>query len=147
RANLSWSATMALNGIIAAGVPCDWAIHNIGHSITALCGIAHGRAVALLLPSLLEVRREQKRAKILQYAERVWHIEGGSAEEKIDLAIMKTREFLEKIGVKTHLSEYGFGAEIIPAIIEQLKFHGRTALSETKDISLDISREILEKAL
>jgi len=147
RANLVWSATMALNGIVGAGVPQDWATHMIGHELTALCGIDHGQTLAIVLPALLEVRRAQKCAKLLQYAERVWHIESGSEEEKIDLAIQKTREFFESLGVKTRLSQYGVGADKIPVIVEQLKAHGWTALSETQDLTLDISQKILERAV
>jgi len=146
RANLVWGATMALNGIIAVGVPQDWATHMIGHELTAMFGIDHGQTLAIILPAILEVRREQKRAKILQYAERVWNIESGSEDERIDLAIQKTRDFFESLGVKTRLSEYGVTADQIPAIVDQLKAHGLTKLSETKDLSLEISQQILEKA-
>ncbi len=147
RANHMWCATLALQGLVGAGVPQDWSVHMIGHELTALFGIDHGQTLAIVLPSLLEVRREQKRAKLLQYAERVWHIESGSEEEKIDLAIQKTREFFESLGVKTRLSQYGVGADKIPVIVEQLKAHGWTALSETQDLTLDISQKILERAL
>ncbi|MEN6462817.1 MAG: iron-containing alcohol dehydrogenase [Syntrophomonas sp.] len=147
RANLVWCATLALCGVVGSGVPQDWATHMIGHELTALFGIDHGQTLAIVLPSLLEVRCEQKRAKLLQYAERVWQIESGSEEERIDLAIQKTREFFESIGVKTHLSEYGVEADKIPVIIEQLKEHGLTVLSETQDLTLDISQMILERAM
>jgi NADP-dependent alcohol dehydrogenase len=147
RANLVWSATMALNGLIGAGVPQDWTTHMIGHELTALFGIDHGQTLAIVFPAVLEVRRAQKRAKLLQYAERVWHIGSGSEEKKIDQAIRKTREFFESLGVKTRLSQYGIGADKIPAVIEQLKGHGMTALSETRDVSLDISQKILERAI
>jgi len=146
RANLVWSATMALNGIIAVGVPQDWATHMIGHELTAMFGIDHGQTLAIILPAILEVRREQKRVKILQYAERVWNIETGSDDEKIDLAIQKTRDFFESLGVRTRLSEYGVTADTIPAIVGQLKAHGLNKLSETRDLSLEISQIILEKA-
>jgi NADP-dependent alcohol dehydrogenase len=146
RANLVWSATMALNGIIAVGVPQDWATHMIGHELTALFGIDHGQTLAIVYPALLDVQREQKKAKILQYAERVWQITKGTDDEKIDSAIFKTREFFESLGIKTHLSDYGVAADQIPLVVEQLKAHGMTALSETQDITLDVSRKILEKA-
>lgn len=147
RANLVWSATMALNGIIAVGVPQDWATHMIGHELTAMFGIDHGQTLAIVYPSVLDVQRKQKRAKILQYAERVWNIEVNNEDEKIDLAIQKTREFFESLGVKTRLSAYGVTADKIPAVVEQLKAHGMTALSETQDITLEVSRKILENAL
>ena len=147
RANHVWCATLALNGIVGAGVPQDWATHIIGHELTALFGIDHGQTLAIVLPSLLEVRREEKRAKLLQYAERVWHIKSGSEEEKVDLAIQKTRDFFESLGAKTRLSQYGVGADKIPVVIEQLKAHGMTALSETQDLTLDISQKVLEGAV
>ncbi len=147
RANLVRCATLALSGVVGAGVPQDWTTHMIGHELTALFGIDHAQTLAIVLPSLLEVRREQKRVKLLQYAERVWRIETGKDEEKIDRAIQKTRDFFESLGVKTHLSQYGIGADKIPVVVEQLKAHGMTALSETQDITLDISQKILERAL
>jgi NADP-dependent alcohol dehydrogenase len=147
RANHVWCATMALNGIVGSGVPQDWSIHLIGHELTSLFGIDHGQTLAIIAPSLYDVRRAKKHAKLLQYAERVWHIENGSEAEKIDLAITKTREFFESVGIKTHLSHYGIGADKIPSIIEQLKAHGITALSESGDLTLDIVQEILEKSL
>lgn len=147
RANLMWSATMALNGIIGAGVPQDWATHMIGHELTALFGIDHGQTLAIVLPALLHVRKQQKQNKLLQYAQRVWHIENGSDDEKIDLSIKKTREFFESLGIKTRLSQYGITADKIPVIVEQLKSHGLTALSETKDLTLEISLQILEAAM
>ncbi|MCI0445299.1 iron-containing alcohol dehydrogenase, partial [bacterium] len=82
RANHVWSATMALNGLIGAGVPQDWAAHMIGMELTALFGIDHGQTLAILYPAMLEVRKENKRAKLVQYAERVWHIEVGTDEGK-----------------------------------------------------------------
>jgi NADP-dependent alcohol dehydrogenase len=147
RANHVWSATMALNGIIAVGVPQDWATHMIGHELTALFGIDHGQTLAIIYPALLTVRREQKRAKLLQYAERVWHIEKGGDDEKIDSAIQQTRGFFEGLGIKTRLSEYGVTADQIPMVIEQLKEHGMTALSETQDLTPDIVQTILEIAM
>lgn len=147
RANLVWSATLALNGLICAGVPQDWATHMIGHELTSLYGIDHGQTLAILLPSLLEIRREQKHAKLLQYAERVWNITEGSEAVRINSAIQKTREFFESLGIKTRLSDYNIGKDQLLVIIKQLKAHGMTALSETQDLSLDVSRKILENAL
>ncbi|MEL7608899.1 MAG: iron-containing alcohol dehydrogenase [Bacillota bacterium] len=146
RANHVWCATLALNGLIGAGVPQDWTSHSLGHELTARFGIDHGQTLAVVLPSVLEIRREQKRAKLLQYAERVWGIKEGAEDERIDKAIAKTRTFFRSLGIKTRLSEYGVSADQIPVIVEQLKAHGMTALSETGDLTPEISRKILENA-
>ena len=147
RANLMWTATLALNGLIGAGVPQDWATHMIGHELTALYDIDHARTLAIVLPSLLNVQRATKRAKLLQYADWVWHITSGSEEQRIDEAIERTRAFFEGIGIKTHLSGYELGCEAVDAVVGQLKAHGMTALGEHKDINLEVSRSILEAAL
>ena len=147
RANLVWCATMGLNGLIGAGVPQDWTTHKIGHELTALYGIDHAKTLATILPALWEVRKDEKREKLLQYAKRVWHITDGSDDEKIDLAIMKTRNFFESLGISTHLSSYGLKQDDVDAIINSLKKHKMQNLSERGDIGIEISRKIIEKAL
>ena len=146
RSSLVWSATWALNGFIGAGAPQDWTTHMIGHELTALFGIDHGQSLAIIQPSVWKLRKDKKRAKLLQYAERVWEITEGSEDERIDSAINKTREFFESLGVKTRLSEYGIERHQIDDVVTALEKHGMTALSETGDISIDISREIIEDA-
>lgn len=147
RANLMWTATLALNGLIGAGVPQDWATHMIGHELTALYDIDHARTLALVLPALLDVQREQKRGKLLQYGERVWNITQGSDDERIDAAIARTRAFFEGLGIPTRLSAYQLAQEAVEAVLKQLEAHGMTALGEHRDIDLARSRRILEAAL
>ncbi len=85
--NFMLSATMGLNGFIAMGVPEDWATHMIGHELTAIHGLDHGVTLAIVGPSLINVMREEKCAKILQYGERVWGITAGGEQERIDATI------------------------------------------------------------
>ncbi len=143
RANLVWCATMALNGLIGAGVPQDWNTHMIGNEITALFGIDHAKTLAMVQPAVWKVRKEQKKEKLLQYAERVWGITEGDEDTRIDTAIAKTEEFFQSLGIKTRLSDHNIGEEGIEKIIQSLDKHGMTALSETGDVTLGISREIL----
>lgn len=144
RANLMWTATQALNGLIGAGVPQDWATHMIGHEITALYGLDHAQTLAIVLPNLLQQRRDAKRAKLLQFAARVWDIHSGTEDERIDAAIARTRAFFESVGVKTRLSDYGIGADAVDRIVAQLEVHGMKTLGEHRDIDLATSRRILE---
>jgi NADP-dependent alcohol dehydrogenase len=95
----------------------------------------------------MEVRREGKREKLLQYAERVWGIRKGSEEEKIDGAIEATRAFFERVGAPTRLRAYGIDASHIDALLEALVRHGHVALGERKDVTPEISRRIFEAAL
>jgi len=143
RANLVWVATLALNGLIGAGVPQDWSTHMIGHELTALYGIDHARTLAIVLPANLQQRRASKHQKLLQYAERVWHITEGSEEQRIDTAIARTRQFFESLGIKTRLADYQLGEEAVDAVVAQLEAHGMTKLGEQRDVGLAESRCIL----
>ena len=125
RANFVWAATTALNGWISVGVPQDWASHTIGHELTALHSIDHARTLAVVLPSLLHIEREAKRAKLLQYAERVWELREGTEDERIDAAIAKTRGFYESLDIKTHLADYGVAAgTTAPEVARRLAARG-----------------------
>ncbi|AKH98899.1 Fe-dependent oxidoreductase, alcohol dehydrogenase [Hoeflea sp. IMCC20628] len=147
RANLMWTATLALNGLIGAGVPQDWASHMIGHEITALNDTDHARTLAVVLPALMNDQRGPKREKLLQYAANVWDIRDGSDDARIDAVIAATREFFETMGIKTRLGDYDIGAPEIDRIVAALQDHGMTALGEHSAIAPDDARRILETAL
>ncbi|MGM3173063.1 iron-containing alcohol dehydrogenase [Dickeya lacustris] len=147
RANLMWAASMALNGLIGCGVPQDWSTHLIGHELTALYGIDHARTLAIILPAMLQVRRQSKREKLLQYAERVWGLNSGADEARIEAAIANTRAFFEQLGVKTHLADYGIGENAIDELVQQLDKHGMQQLGERQEITLDISRQVFTASL
>ena len=147
RANLMWVATMALNGLIGAGVPQDWSTHLIGHELTALYGLDHAQTLAVILPSMMHERRVAKREKLLQYAERVWNLREGDDEQRIDAAIENTRAFFETLGVKTRLKDYGLEQTAVDAALQQLEQHAMTKLGEHQDIDLAVSRRVLEASL
>lgn len=144
RANIMWCATLALNGLIGAGVPQDWATHMVGHELTALYGLDHAQTLAIVLPGMLRVRKESKRAKLLQYAERVWGITGGDEDARIEEAIRRTQAFFEQMGVKTRLADYQIGADQVDAIVKHLESHGMVTLGEQRDVTPDVSRKVLE---
>ncbi|MFO7568485.1 MAG: iron-containing alcohol dehydrogenase [Smithellaceae bacterium] len=147
RANLMWCATLALNGLISAGVPQDWATHMIGHELTALCGLDHARTLAVVLPALLKIRSSEKKEKLLQFAERIWGITTGDEQVRIDAAIQRTRAFFESMQVSTRLCDYKITEDIIPSVIEQIKAHNMTKLGETRDVTPEVVAAILKECL
>ena len=143
RSNLMWCATMALNGLIGSGVPQDWATHMIGHELTALTELDHARSLAVVLPAMLQVQRNQKRQKLLQYAQRVWGIGDGNEDQRIDVAIQRTREFFESVGVPTRLSAYGIAAGSVETVPNRLADRGGLPLGERQDIQSAEVKKVL----
>ncbi|MGJ5640922.1 iron-containing alcohol dehydrogenase [Formosa sp. S-31] len=122
--NFMWSCTMALNGLIQKGVPTDWAIHAMGHELTALFGIDHARTLAIIAPSHYQYNFETKKEKLAQYGERVWQITEGSLEDKAYQAIERTEAFFKSLGIHTRLSEYTEAYEGTAELISQ-RFYER----------------------
>ena len=147
RADLMWVATLALNGLIGAGVPQDWATHMLGHELTALHGLDHAQTLAIVLPAMLTERKDAKHGKLVQYAQRVWSIHEGSESEQAEAAIEKTRAFFERLGVKTRLGDYQLAEEHIEPLIKSLEEHGMTALGEHNDVTPDVCRRVLHASL
>ncbi|MFN3901803.1 MAG: iron-containing alcohol dehydrogenase [Alishewanella aestuarii] len=147
RANVMWAATMALNGLIGQGVPQDWATHMIGHEITALYGLDHAQTLAIVLPALMQQQRATKRAKLLQYGQRVWQLQHQDQERLIDEAISHTRQFFERMGVPTRLADYGIKADAVDKLVDKLVQHKMLKLGEQRDITPEVSRSILQRAL
>lgn len=147
RGNIMWSATQALNGLLGAGVPQDWATHMIGHELTGAHGIDHARTLSIILPATMKVRREAKRDKLLQYAERVWNITEGTEDARIDAVIAKTEAFFQQMECPIRLSEVGLQEQDIDALMDKLEQHGMSKLGERGDVTLDISRQIYQTSL
>ncbi|WP_196161314.1 iron-containing alcohol dehydrogenase [Reinekea sp. G2M2-21] len=147
RGNIMWAATLALNGLIGAGVPQDWATHMIGHELTGEHGIDHARTLSIVLPAVMKVRQSSKQEKLLQYAERVWQLVEGDDDFRIQRAIQLTEQFFETMQMPTRLRDVNLGESDIDRLINRLTQHGMVKLGEHGDITPDISREILTTAL
>jgi len=142
-ANFMWAATMALNGLIGVGVPQDWATHTIGHELTAFHGIDHARTLAVVLPGIMQVKKESKREKLLQYGERVWGVREGTANERIQHTIQKTVTFFESFGIPTKLSAYNIGTDFIPVICQRFTDRGIKGIGEKGDLTIEQIAEVL----
>ena len=145
--NFMWSCTMALNGLIQKGVPNDWAIHAIGHELTALFGIDHARTLAVIAPSHYKFNFESKKEKLAQYAERVWNITEGSTDDKAYAAIEKTVTFFHDLGIDTKLSDYTKDYEgTAEEIAKRFTDRGWLGLGEHQSISPDKVEKIVKMA-
>ena len=145
--NFMWSCTMALNGLIQKGVPTDWAVHAMGHELTALFGIDHARTLAVITPSHYKFNFEAKKEKLAQYAERVWNITEGSIDDKAYAAIEKTEAFFHELGIDTKLSDYTKNYEgIAETISQRFTDRGWLGLGEHQSLSPDNVEKIVKMA-
>ena len=143
RANFFWCSTQALNGLISCGVVSDWTTHMIGHELTALYGLDHGQTLAILQPRVWENKKTAKAGKLLQYARRVLNINDKNEDETINLAIKKTEDYFQSLGIKTKLSDYNIDAEEAAEVIsKRFEKRGRN-LGENGHVTPKDVKEIL----
>lgn len=147
-ANFMLCATMGLNGFTSMGVPEDWATHMIGHELTAFYGLDHAQTLAIVGPSLMNVMKSEKWDKLLQYGERVFGIDKsvGTEEQRVDAAIAATRDFYERVGIRTHLSDYNISDGDFEVIADRFRHRG-WMLGENASITPEKIVEILKGAL
>lgn len=129
RANIMWCACQALNGLIACGVPQDWASHMIGHELTALYGIDHAQSLAIVLPGVLKNRISSKGPRLLQCGKRVF----GMRTTKPESVIRKIESFFLSLGVKTRLKDYGIPRKAAETVAQRLAAR-KMILGERRDI-------------
>lgn len=143
--NFMWSCTMALNGLIQQGVPGDWAVHSMGHELTAMYGIDHARTLAILAGNHYRYNFDTKKEKLAQYAERVWNITEGTLEEKAHAGIEKTDGFFKSLGIDIKLSDYTDDyAETGSAVAERFTERGWLGLGEHKSLTPTDAQKIIE---
>lgn len=143
-----WSCTMALNGLIQKGVPTDWAIHIIGHELTALYGIDHARTLAILTKSHYTKNFESKKEKLAQCAERVFGISKGTIDEKAQKCIDKIEGYFHSLDIKTKLSEYTKDFVNAPQLIaSRMEERGWVELGERGEVTPKVVEEIVGMSL
>lgn len=147
RANLMCAATVALNGQLGVGVKSCWATHQIGHEITAFHGLDHALTLSIVLPGLMQIKRNERAEKILQFGERVWNITSGNNNERIDKTIEATESFFRELGMLTKLPEHNIDESTIYNIVERFTQRKMKAIGVQQDISLDDVTEILKLRL
>lgn len=148
RANIMFSATMALNGLIGVGVAQDWASHEIGHSLTALYNMDHGQTLAVIFIAIIKYKKSQKADKLVQYAENVWNVDRSlTKQQKIEFAIEKTQSFFKQMNLGINLKDYNLGQDNINKIIDNIQMNSFLPLGERQNIYLDDIRKILEISL
>lgn len=146
-ANFMWAAANALNTSLSMGVPTDWSTHTLGHELTVLYGLDHAVTLAIILPGVLQVTGEKRKEKILQYAERIWGITGFDHQAVITETIRNTEQFFRCLGVRTRLSEYGIGPEVIDMVVSRLKSRGVNYLGSGKDVTIEDVPAIFQSRL
>ena len=119
RADLMWAATLALNGLTAAGLgKTGFPMHMIEHSLSALYNVAHGAGLSVVIPGWMVYQAQKTPEKFAQFAERVFGITSGNTKKKAAEGIQALLSWFEKVKTPTSLTALHISVQDIPMIAE-----------------------------
>lgn len=120
RSNIMWTATWALNTLIAKGKTTDWEVHMLGQAVGAYTDATHGMTLAAVSKAYYRHILPYGLQKFKRYALNVWNVSpDGKTDEEIALAGLDAMEaWMKKIGLVMNLHELGVTEEMIAGIAD-----------------------------
>lgn len=120
RSNLMWTATWALNTLIAKGKSTDWMVHMLGQAVGAYTNATHGMTLAAV--SLPYYRRilPYGLPKFKRFAIEVWKVnpEGRTDEEIAEEGLKAMEDWMKELGLAMKISELGSTKDMIDGIAD-----------------------------
>lgn len=107
---LMWCGSLSHNSITGLGSDGDWAVHQLGHELSAKFDVAHGASLATMWKSWALYVYKANPRRFARYARNVWGVADTGDDEKTALAgIDATVAYFKSIGMPTNFKELGIG--------------------------------------
>lgn len=119
RSNIMWTATWALNTLVAKGKSTDWMVHMLGQSVGACTNATHGMTLAAVsLPYYRSIMKEGL-PKFTRFAVNVWGIspEGKSENELAEAGLAAMEGWMREIGVVMNISVLGATEDMLDDLV------------------------------
>ncbi len=145
RSNIMWTATWALNTLIAMGKTTDWEVHMLGQAVGAVTDATHGMTLsAVSLPYYRRILPFGE-AKFARFAKEVWGVEaaGKSRREAAEAGLKALEGWMREIGVAMNISELGADEGMIPKIADATFILDGGYKTLTREEVVEILRESL----
>ena len=118
RSNIMWSATWALNTLIAKAKSTDWMVHMLGQSVGACTDATHGMTLAAVSLPYYRHIMPYGLAKFVRFAKNVWDVDAtGKTEEQVaseGLAAMES--WMKELGLVMNITDLGATEDMIPEL-------------------------------
>lgn len=120
RSNIMWTATWALNTLVAKGKSTDWMVHMIGQSVGAYTNATHGMTLAAVSLPYYRYIMPYGLAKFRRFAVNVWDVDpaGKSDEQIADEGLKAMESWMKELGLVMNISELGATEEMIDGIAD-----------------------------
>lgn len=120
RSNLMWTATWALNTLIAKGKETDWEVHMLGQAVGAHTDATHGMTLAAVSMAYYRMIMPCAVAKFKRFAVNVWGVdsEGKSDERVAEEGLVVMERWMKSIGLVMNLTQLGVTEDMLDGLVE-----------------------------
>ena len=118
RSNIMWTATWALNTLIAKGKTEDWMVHMLGQAVGAYTNATHGMTLSAVSMPYYRHILPYGTAKFARYAVNVWNVDQGEKTERevAEEGLCRMEAWMKKLGLVMNLTELGVTPDMIDGI-------------------------------
>lgn len=145
RSNIMWTATWALNTLIAKGKTEDWMVHMLGQAVGAYTNATHGMTLSAVSMPYYRHILPYGTAKFARYAVNVWNVDQGEKTERevAEEGLCRMEAWMKKLGLVMNLTELG----VTPDMIDGIASATLVMNGGYKVLSTDEIKEILKASL
>lgn len=145
RSNIMWTATWALNTLIAKGKTEDWMVHMLGQAVGAYTNATHGMTLSAVSMPYYRHILPCGTAKFARYAVNVWNVDQGEKTERevAEEGLCRMEAWMKKLGLVMNLTELG----VTPDMIDGIASATLVMNGGYKVLSTDEIKEILKASL
>ena len=120
RSNIMWTATWALNTLVAKGKASDWMVHMLGQAVGGYTNATHGMTLSAVSLAYYHYILPYGLAKFVRFAKNVWNVDptGKTDEQVAEEGLAAMEAWMKEIGVVMHLSEFGVTEDNLESIAD-----------------------------
>lgn len=120
RSNIMWTATWALNTLVAKGKSTDWMVHMLGQSVGGHTNATHGMTLAAVSLPYYRYIMEGGLAKFKRFAVNVWDVDtvGKSDSQIAEEGLQAMKSWMKELGLVMNITKLGANAEMVEDIAD-----------------------------
>lgn len=120
RSNIMWTATWALNTLIAKGKTIDWMVHMLGQAVGAYTDATHGMTLSAVSMAYYRHICPYGLEKFVRFAINVWNItpDGKTQEQIAEEGLSAMETWMKELGLVMNIKELGVNENMLNGLAD-----------------------------
>ena len=120
RSNIMWTATWALNTLIAKGKTTDWMVHMLGQAVGAYTDATHGMTLSAVSMAYYRHICPYGLEKFVRFAINVWNItpDGKTQEQIAEEGLSAMETWMKELGLVMNIKELGVNENMLNGLAD-----------------------------